>query len=221
MASAPNVDAREAFETLREERFNSHGLTCPACGSALREQASAGSRAGGCDRPHADPALTRLQPCSPFVLMEHAPESMRNGAEPLSQTRQLIAEILPELRPSDMQTVYFQCIEDGPESLLAPIEAEFAKRGLSTFAMVLIDGERHHRRTYRGPDRAGSRLGSGGTYGAAGAVEGRRTTRDRSARLQRPLPASRCRDGAAPSAAMTLMDGCSFARRDTYVRRNA
>jgi hypothetical protein len=66
--------------------------------------------------------------------MKHAPESMRSGAEPLSQTHVLIAEILPELRPSDMQTVYFQCIEDGPESLLAPIEAEFVKRGLSPFA---------------------------------------------------------------------------------------
>jgi hypothetical protein len=54
---------------------------------------------------------------------------MRNGAEPLSQTHHLIAEILPERRPAEMQTVYFQCMEDGPESLLAPIEAEFAKGG--------------------------------------------------------------------------------------------
>jgi len=66
--------------------------------------------------------------------MAHAPDSMRNGAEPLSQTHHLIAEILPGLRPAEMQTVYFQCIEDGPESLLAPIEAEFAKRGLSHHA---------------------------------------------------------------------------------------
>ena len=35
-----------------------------------------------------------------------------------------------------MQTVYFQCMEDGPESLLVPIEAEFAKRGLSPHAMT-------------------------------------------------------------------------------------
>jgi hypothetical protein len=68
--------------------------------------------------------------------MENAPESMRNGAGPLSQTHHLIAEILPELRPSEMQTVYFQCMEDGPESLLAPIEAEFARRGLSPHAMA-------------------------------------------------------------------------------------
>jgi hypothetical protein len=66
--------------------------------------------------------------------MEHAPESMRDGAEPLSQTHRLIAEILPELRPAEMQTVYFQCMEDGPVSLLAPIKAEFARRGLSPHA---------------------------------------------------------------------------------------
>jgi len=76
--------------------------------------------------------------CSNSVLMELAPESMCNGAEPLSQTHHLIAEILPELRPAEMQTVYFQCMEDGPESLLAPIEAEFAKRGLSPHAMAFI-----------------------------------------------------------------------------------
>ena len=68
--------------------------------------------------------------------MNYAPESMRNGAELLSQTHHLIAEILPELRPVEMQTVYFQCMEDGPESLLAPIEAEFARRGLSPYAMA-------------------------------------------------------------------------------------
>lgn len=56
---------------------------------------------------------------------------MRDGAEPLSQTNHLTAEILPELRPAEMQTVYFQCMEDGPASLLAPIEVEFARRGLS------------------------------------------------------------------------------------------
>jgi hypothetical protein len=71
-----------------------------------------------------------------FVLMEHAPESTRNGAESLSQTHYLIAEILPELRSGEMQTIYFQCIEDGPESLLGPIEAEFAKRGLNPQAMA-------------------------------------------------------------------------------------
>ena len=68
--------------------------------------------------------------------MKNALKSMREGAEPLSQTHHLIAEILPELRPAEMQTVYFQCIEDGPDSLLAPIEAEFAKRGLSPHAMT-------------------------------------------------------------------------------------
>jgi len=67
--------------------------------------------------------------------MENVPESLRSGAEPLSQTHHLIAEILPELQPAEMQTVYFQCMEDGPESLLAPIEAEFAKRGLSPNTM--------------------------------------------------------------------------------------
>jgi hypothetical protein len=36
-----------------------------------------------------------------------------------------------------MQPVYFQCMEDGPESLLTPIEAEFAKRGLPPLAMKL------------------------------------------------------------------------------------
>jgi hypothetical protein len=80
--------------------------------------------------------LTQPETCSTFVLMENAPESMRNGAGPLSQTHHLIAEILPELRPGEMQTVYFQCMEDGPESLLAPIEAEFARRGLSPHAMA-------------------------------------------------------------------------------------
>lgn len=62
--------------------------------------------------------------------MEHAPESMRDGAVSFSQTHNLIAEILPELRPCEIQAVYFQCIEDGPLSLLAPIEAEFERRGL-------------------------------------------------------------------------------------------
>lgn len=81
-------------------------------------------------------ALTKPLTCLTFVLMEHAPDSARNGAEPLSQTHHLIAEILPELRPAEMQSVYFQYMEDGPESLLAPIEAEFAKRGLSPHAMT-------------------------------------------------------------------------------------
>lgn len=80
--------------------------------------------------------LTHLVACSTLVLMEHAPEPMRNDAEPLSQTHRLITEILPELRPAEMQTLYFQCMEDGPESLLAPIEAEFARRGLSPHAMT-------------------------------------------------------------------------------------
>lgn len=71
--------------------------------------------------------------------MEHAPESNRDGATPLSQTHNLIAEILPELRPCEMQTIYFQTIEDGPESLLAPIEAEFAKRGLSPYSTFSTD----------------------------------------------------------------------------------
>jgi hypothetical protein len=65
--------------------------------------------------------------------MDHALEPMRRGAQPLSQTHNLIAEILPELRAIEIQTVYFQCMEDGPESLLAPIEAEFARRGLSPY----------------------------------------------------------------------------------------
>ena len=63
--------------------------------------------------------------------MEHAPESMRSGAQPFSQTHNLIAEILPDIRPCEMQAIYFQTMEDGPETLLAPIEAEFARRGLS------------------------------------------------------------------------------------------
>jgi hypothetical protein len=42
------------------------------------------------------------------------------------QTHHLLIRNLPELRAAEMhQTVYFQCMEDGPESLLAPIEAEF------------------------------------------------------------------------------------------------
>ncbi len=53
-----------------------------------------------------------------------------------SQTHHLIAENLPELRPAEMQIVYFQCMEDGPESLLAPIEEEFARRGLSHNALT-------------------------------------------------------------------------------------
>jgi hypothetical protein len=53
--------------------------------------------------------------------MEHALESMRDGAQPFSQTHTLIAEILPELRPCEMQNIFFQCFEDGPETLLAPI----------------------------------------------------------------------------------------------------
>ncbi|MDQ0839204.1 hypothetical protein [Sphingomonas faeni] len=65
--------------------------------------------------------------------MAHALDPMRDGAQPLSQTHNLIAEILPELRNCEIQTIYFQCIEDGPESLLAPIEAEFGKRGLSPY----------------------------------------------------------------------------------------
>lgn len=54
---------------------------------------------------------------------------MRNGAQPFRQNYNLIAEILPDIRPCEMQTIYFQAIEDGPESLLATIEAEFARRG--------------------------------------------------------------------------------------------
>ena len=65
--------------------------------------------------------------------MEHALDPMRDGAEPLSQTHHLIAEILPELRNCEIQTIYFQCMEDGPESLLAPIEAEFGKRGVPPY----------------------------------------------------------------------------------------
>ncbi len=71
--------------------------------------------------------------------MEHAPESMRYGAQPFSQTHNLIAEILPDIRPCEMQSIYFQAIEDGPESLLVPIEAEFARRGLSPYATYSTD----------------------------------------------------------------------------------
>jgi hypothetical protein len=71
--------------------------------------------------------------------MEHAPESMRSGAQPFSQTHVLIAEILPMIRPCEMQTIYFQAIEDGPESLLAPIEQEFARRGLSPHGKFSTD----------------------------------------------------------------------------------
>ena len=71
--------------------------------------------------------------------MEHAPESMRDGATSFSQTHNLIVEILPQLRPCEIQNIYFQSMEDGPESLLAPIEAEFAKRGLSPYATFSTD----------------------------------------------------------------------------------
>lgn len=73
------------------------------------------------------------------IGMEHAPESMRNGAQPFSQTHNLIAEILPDIRPCEMQTIYFQAMEDGPQTLLAPIEAEFARRGLSPYATYSTD----------------------------------------------------------------------------------
>jgi len=71
--------------------------------------------------------------------MEHAAESMRHGAQPFSQTHNLIAEILPDIRPCEMQTIYFQAMEDGPQTLLAPIEAEFARRGLSPYATYSTD----------------------------------------------------------------------------------
>ena len=71
--------------------------------------------------------------------MEHAPESMRDGAMSFSQTHNLIVEILPELRPCEIQNIYFQSMEDGPASLLAPIEAEFARRGLSPYATYSTD----------------------------------------------------------------------------------
>ena len=35
-------------------------------------------------------------------VMEHAPESMRSGAQPFSQTHNLIAEILPDIRPCEV-----------------------------------------------------------------------------------------------------------------------
>jgi hypothetical protein len=59
----------------------------------------------------------------------------RSGAELLYKTHHLIAEIFSELRPSKMQTVHFQCMDDGLKRLLAPIEAEFAKRGSSPHAV--------------------------------------------------------------------------------------
>jgi hypothetical protein len=71
--------------------------------------------------------------------MEHAPESMRNDAQPFSQTHNLIAETLPDIRPCEMQTIYFQAMEDGPDTLPAPIEAEFARRGLSPYATYSTD----------------------------------------------------------------------------------
>ena len=71
--------------------------------------------------------------------MDHAPESMHHGAHPFSQTHNLIAEILPDIRPCEMQTIYFQAMEDGPQTLLAPIEAEFARRGLSPYATYSTD----------------------------------------------------------------------------------
>jgi hypothetical protein len=71
--------------------------------------------------------------------MEHAPESMRNGAQLFSQTHHLIVEILPDIRPCEMQTIYLQAMEDGPEPLLVPIEAEFACRGLSPYATYSTD----------------------------------------------------------------------------------
>jgi len=96
-----------------------------------------------CRSVHA--AVRAFEPdCVPHLFrydqrMEHAPESMRNGAQSFSQTHILIAEILPDLRPCEMQTIYFQAMEDGPESLLAPIEAEFARRGLSPYATYSTD----------------------------------------------------------------------------------
>lgn len=80
--------------------------------------------------------LTSSRPRSACVLMKKAFGSTRSGAESLPQTHHLIAEILAKLRPAEMQAAYFWCMEDGPESLLAPIEAEFAKRGLSPRAMT-------------------------------------------------------------------------------------
>ncbi|KQM72712.1 hypothetical protein ASE72_19345 [Sphingomonas sp. Leaf20] len=71
--------------------------------------------------------------------MEHAIDSMRVGAQPLSQTHILIVEVIPELRPCEIQTIYFQAMEDGPESLLAPIESEFTSRGLSLYATYSPD----------------------------------------------------------------------------------
>jgi len=37
-----------------------------------------------------------------------------------------------------MQTGYFQSIEDGIESLMEPIKAEFARRGLSPHARTFV-----------------------------------------------------------------------------------
>jgi hypothetical protein len=65
---------------------------------------------------------------------EHSPESMRKGAEPPSQTHTLIAKILPQIGAHELQTVFFQCTKDGPETLLVPIETEFSPRGISPYA---------------------------------------------------------------------------------------
>lgn len=71
--------------------------------------------------------------------MEHAIESSRDGAQLLSQTHSLIAENLSELRSCEMQHIFFQCFEDGPKTLIAPTEAEFAKRGLSPYGEFSTD----------------------------------------------------------------------------------
>ncbi|KQN00169.1 hypothetical protein ASE82_17600 [Sphingomonas sp. Leaf230] len=71
--------------------------------------------------------------------MEHATKSSRNGSMSANQTHDLIVEMLPDLPPAEMQTIFFQTIEHGPESLLVPIEAEFARRGLSPYATYSTD----------------------------------------------------------------------------------
>lgn len=58
---------------------------------------------------------------------------MCNGAEPRFRTHHRIAAIPPEFRNCEMQTIYFRCIEDGPEHPLAPIEAKFGKREISPY----------------------------------------------------------------------------------------
>lgn len=54
----------------------------------------------------------------------------------LRQAPELIAAILPMLRADESQMVYLQCLDDGPESLLAPINRETWHVGLCDFRLM-------------------------------------------------------------------------------------